>query len=219
MKMTYFTAMVGMGTGKEACFMPSGRLQKGAVMRRKSGIILTAVLVLCLFVGCNREPKTITLTPAPTFTVTPAPVLSVTPQPTTGVSHTVAPMQTTELPIYTINSDLVELTAVTALVSADREITEKVVAGAVEDALADSGIYVTVNSVTKDGTVVTVDFSSSAPPVVQVGASIEGMILDAFGQSILDNIADCSGVAFSVDGGPYVSGHFELEKDDIYMRR
>ena len=216
--MTYFADMVSVGTGKGACFVTLCRLQKGAVMKKKSGIILTAVLVLCVFAGCKREPDTITLTPAPTFTVTPAVTpdmkLSEMPQPTT-----VVPMQTTELPIYTLNGDLVDLMAVTALVPADREITEEVVAGAVEDALADSGIYVTVNSVIKNGTVVTVDFSASAPPVTQVGASIEGMILDAFGQSILDNITDCSGVAFSVDGGPYVSGHFELEKDGIYMSR
>ena len=217
--MTYFADMVSVGTGKGACFVTPCRLQKGAVMKRKSGIILTTVLVLCMFAGCKREPDTITLTPAPTFTVTPVPEHSVTPQPTTSVTHTVVPMQTTELPIYTINSDLIELMAVTALVPAENKITEEVVARAVEDALADSGIYVTVNSATKDGTVVTVDFSASAPPVTQVGANIEGMILDAFGQSILDNVTDCSGVAFSVDGGPYVSGHFELEKDDIYMRR
>jgi len=187
-------------------------------MKRKSGIIIAAVL-LCILAGCKKEPDTITLTPALTFTVTPVPELSITPYPTQAMSHTVAPMKTTELPIYTISSDLVELTAVTALVAAEKEITEEVIARAVEEALADSAIYVKVNDVTKDGTLVTVDFDSSAPPVIQVGASIEGMILDAFGQSILDNITDCSGVTFSIDGGPYISGHFEFEKNDIYMRR
>lgn len=189
-------------------------------MRKKCGLFLTAIFVLCMLTGCKRSPEVITLTPAPTFTVTPNPDYTVTPLPTTtGVSHTVVPLQTTELPIYTINSDLKEVVAVTALVAADKEITETVVAEAVEDALADCGIYVKVNGVSKNGTVITVDFVSSAPPVTQVGASIEGMILDSFGQSMLDNITDCDGVTFSVDGGPYVSGHFELEKDDIYMRR
>lgn len=185
-------------------------------MKRKTGIFLTAALVLLLFAGCNTERNTAKVSPtaAPQTTVTQGPE-----RPTMGAQQTVVPSQTTELPIYTINSDLAELTAVTALVAAEKEITEAVVAEAVGDALADSGIYVVVNHVTKEGTVVTVDFAASAPPVIQVGASIEGMILDAFGQSILDNISDCSGVTFTVDGEAYESGHLELEKGDIYMRR
>jgi hypothetical protein len=51
---------------------------------------------------------------------------------------TVAPSKTTELPIYTLSGDLSELTAITALITEDEEITEQVVVEAVIEALADS---------------------------------------------------------------------------------
>lgn len=180
-------------------------------MKRKSGIILATVLVLCMFAGCKKplEDK------VPTITPTPASTHSVTATPTI----TVGVFQTTELPIYTVSGDFAELTAVTTLVPAEEEITETVVSEAVVAALADNAIYVKVNDIIKEDTVVIVDFDGSAPPAAKVSASVEGLILDAFGQSILDNLAECSGVGFSVDGEGYVSGHFEFEKGSVYMRR
>ena len=154
----------------------------------------------------------------PDPTVTPEFTITMTPKPTDAVL-TVAPSGTKELPIYTINGDLTELTAITALLTEGEEITEMAVTDAVVDALADSGIFVTVNRVSKSNGVVVVDFAADSPPVSQVGASIEGLILDAFGQSLLDNVSECNAIGFSVDGGDYASGHFEFSKDDIYLRR
>ncbi len=183
-------------------------------MYRKIGIILSCILVLCALCGCKKPPKE----EIPTPTVTPGFTITMTPKPTDAVL-TVAPLGTTELPIYTISEDKTELTAVTALLTEGEEITEQVVTDAVVAALADKLFYVTVNKVTKKDGVVTVDFAKDSPPVSQVGASIEGLILDAFGQSLLDNVTDCNAVGFSVDGGNYASGHFEFSKDDIYLRR
>ena len=183
-------------------------------MRKKIGIILSCILVLCALCGCNKPPKG----DLPDPTVTPELTITMTPKPTDAVL-TVAPSGTKELPIYTINGDLTELTAITALLTEGEEITEMAVTDAVVDALADSGIFVTVNRVSKSNGVVVVDFAADSPPVSQVGASIEGLILDAFGQSLLDNVSECNAIGFSVDGGDYASGHFEFSKDDIYLRR
>lgn len=183
-------------------------------MRKKTGFFLICILVLCVLCGCGKPSEG----DLPESTVTPEPVLTMTPKPTDAVL-TVAPSGTTELPIYTISEDLTELTAVTALLTEEEAITEQAVTDAVADALADKAIYVTVNHVTKSNGVVIVDFSADSPPVSQVGASIEGLILDAFGQSLLDNVTECQAVSFSVDGGDYASGHFEFSKDDIYLRR
>lgn len=183
-------------------------------MRKKTGVILICILVLCALCGCKKPPKG----DLPNSTATPGLTITSTPKPTNAVL-TVAPSVTTELPIYTISGDLTELTAVTALLTEEEEITEQLVTEAVAEALADSAIYVTVNYVTKSNGVVIVDFSADSPPVSQVGASIEGLILDAFGQSLLDNVAECNAVGFSVDGGDYASGHFEFSKDEIYLRR
>lgn len=183
-------------------------------MRRIIGVVFSSILVLCMLSGCGKSPKEDVQqsTPTPELTIT------MTPKPT-DMTLTVAPSGTKELPIYTISGDLTELTAVTALLTEGEEITEQVVAECVVDALADNAIYVTVNEVRWKNDVVVVDFSADSPPVSQVGASIEGLILDAFGQSILDNVSGCNAVSFSVDGGDYTSGHFEFSEDDIYLRR
>lgn len=212
--MTYLPVMVNARIGKGEHF-GIGRIgKKGALMRKKIGVILSCILVLCMLSGCNKpsgdnlpEPS---VTPDHSVTPTSAP---------DDVTLTVSPSHTTELPIYTISGDLKELTAVTALVVDGEEITEQVVADAVAEALADNAIYVKVNDVVRKEDVVIVDFDATAPPVSQVGASIEGLILDAFGQSLLDNLSDCKGVGFSVDGGKYSSGHFAFGENDIYMRR
>ncbi len=181
---------------------------------RRIGVILSSILVLCILSGCGKPSgqEVHESTPTPELNVT------MTPKPT-DMPLTVAPSGTTELPIYTISGDLTELTAVTALLTEGEEITAQVVTESVVDALADSAIYVTVNEVRRKNDVVIVDFSADSPPVSQVGASIEGLILDAFGQSILDNVSGCNAVGFSVDGGNYTSGHFEFSEDEIYLRR
>lgn len=183
-------------------------------MRKKTGVVLICILVLCALCGCKKTPEGDLTDP----TVTPELTITVTPN-LTDVGLTVAPSGTTELPIYTISGDLTELTAITALLTEGEAITEQAVTDAVVDALADNAIYVTVNHVSRKGGVVVVDFSADTPPVSQVGASIEGLILDAFGQSLLDNVSECNAVGFSVDGGDYASGHFELSKDDVYLSR
>ena len=184
-------------------------------MRKKIGMILSCILVLCMFAGCNKTSTD----HLPTPTDIPGNSITLTPNPSENdVTLTVAPSSTTELPIYTLSGDFNELIELTALV-AEEDITEQVVTDAVTEALAGSAIYVTVNQVTRKGDVVTVDFSASTPPVSQVGASIEGLILDAYGQSLIDNVPACKGVSFTVDGGNYASGHFEFDENYIYMRR
>lgn len=181
-------------------------------MRNRIGIIICSLLIFLGMAGCSKSSGT----KMPSATNAPdSPITSI---PNVDGSLTVAPSKTTELPIYTISGDLTELTAVTALVSEDT-ITEQIVTDAVVDALEGSLIYVKVNNVSLKDEVVTVDFNASSPPVSQVGASIEGLILDAFGQSLLDNVPGCKGISFTVDGGMYSSGHFEFATDEIYMRR
>ena len=194
----------------------SKNIQKGALMRKRIGVILSSILAIGMLAACKNAPVTdqsaVTVTPTPGFVVT------LTPR-TEDEYITVAPSETTELPIYTINGDFTELTAVSVLVVAEKVITEDVVTEAVLDALADNAIYVKVNKISRDNDRIIVDFSADAPPVSQVGAGIEGLILDAFGQSLLDNVFGCNSVSFSVDGMDYASGHLEFSKDEIYMRR
>ena len=183
-------------------------------MHRKIWLALGCLFILSISVGCSKTPIYETWE----ISATSEPVTTVIPTTDEDIVA-VAPSETTELPIYTMNSDLTDLAAVTALVVDEKVITEEVVTDAVVAGLADCAIYVEVNRVVRNNDRITVDFSSEAPPVTQVGASIEGLILDAFGQSLLDNVFGCNSVSFSVDGGDYCSGHFKFSKDEIYMRR
>ena len=192
-------------------------------MRRRFGIIFGSILVLCMLMGCGKSSKVdlpeATATPELTITVTPEFTITTQEPIDLTLPPDVAPAESTELPIYTLNGDLTELTTVTALVEGDESITEQVIVEAVSETLADNAVYVKVNGVMYENDIITVDFDASTPPVSQVGASIEGLILDAFGQSLLDNIAGCTGVCFTVEGDAYSSGHLSLGIGDIYMSR
>lgn len=171
------------------------------------GMIL---LLLAAFAGCRkkkpdsgeeltRQPGNVSVSAAPYETITP--------------------IETTEIPIYTISADQKELVAVTALVTKGQEVNEQIVAETVADALADSAFYVEVNQVFVQNGRVTVDFDSAAPPAAKVSRELEELILDAFAQSMIDNIADCNEVSFWTDGKPYKSSHITMEEDSVYLRR
>ena len=70
-----------------------------------------------------------------------------------------------------------------------------------------------------EGESVRIDFKSDAAPVIDVGASVEGSIIDILAQSILDNLSQYKKIYISIEGGPYHSGHLEFELDDVYLGR
>ena len=166
-------------------------------MRRSIGILFECILFLCLLAGCGKTPKSelteaaatseIAITATPEVSVSETPEVFTTEAPTPveiTLPPDVVPSESTELPIYTLNGDLTELTTVTVLVEGEEIITEQVIVESVTEALADNAVYVKVNDVIYENETITVDFDASTPPVSQVGASIEGLILDAFGQSL-----------------------------------
>ena len=70
-----------------------------------------------------------------------------------------------------------------------------------------------------DGKSVRIDFKSDAAPVIDVGASVEGSIIDILAQSILDNLSQYKKIYISIEGGPYYTGHIEFELDEVYLGR
>ena len=102
----------------------------------------------------------------------------------------------------------------TVVSSGEKSFIEEVVS-----AMKDEAFFIGVNDVFLQGDMVVVDFRADAAPVIDVGSSVEGTILDAIGQSILDNLSECSGVIFRIEGGPYETGHFEMGIDEVYIRR
>lgn len=181
----------------------------------KKQIQKAVCFLLCavFFAGCKKQT---------TDNVSP------TPEPTTGNNIVlttptlkISPYVTSELPIYSISGDLSELSAVTVLLSAEETVTEQTVCNYVAEALTDSKIYVEVNGTKRneDGTIVIVDFVTDMPPAAKVTAEVESLILDAFGQSILDNIKDCKGITYTIEGEAYSSASLSIQKGEVYMKR
>ena len=183
-------------------------------------------IMLCLFVafaisGCGKK-NTVTVTPTEVPLQT-KPLVTVTPDVSAGQNTvddpTIAPLENLEITIYTLNSDTLEKEAVSVLVTIEDELTPEFIAEQVVDAMEDEGFYLGINNIIPEGDSVRLDFKSDAAPVIDVGASVEGSIIDVLAQSILDNMPQYKKIYISIEGGPYHSGHLEYELDDVYLGR
>ena len=182
--------------------------------------VLYAMLCICVaFVisGCGKNTHgSTTPTNIPDVTATAAPTASLTED---QKEPTIAPPENFEVTIYTLNPDTLEKEAVTVLVTADDELTPEFIVEQVVDAMEDEGFYIGINDIIIEGESVRIDFKSDAAPVIDVGASVEGSIIDILAQSILDNLSQYKKIYISIEGGPYHSGHIEFELDEVYLGR
>lgn len=121
-----------------------------------------------------------------------------------------------ELLIYVVNSSTY-LDPVTALVSADAEITPELVVNTVVDSMADQSLSIGVESVSTQDDIVIISFYADQPPLSNVGSGLESAILDALAQSITENLDEYRKIIYRVEGGSYKSGHIELGIDEIYF--
>lgn len=185
-------------------------------MQKKNFIYaMLCVCVAVLLSGCGtKQPDTV-----PT-TATPIPgILQLAPENTDIEEPTIAPLENMEVTIYTLNEDSLEKEAITVLVTLESELTAELIVEQVVDAMEDGGFYIGINDIITEGDTVIVDFRSDAAPVLNVGASVEGAILDIIGQSILDNLPNCKKIMYRIEGGAYQTGHLEFELDDVYIGR
>jgi len=178
-----------------------------------------AMLCICVafaISGCGKNTSDDTVpTGFPKATATVAP----TAVPTQAEQITIAPPENFEITIYTLNPDSLEKEAVTVLVTADDELTPDFIVEQVIEAMEDEGFYIGVNDIIIEGESVRIDFKSDAAPVIDVGASVEGSIIDILAQSILDNLSQYKKIYISIEGGPYYTGHIEFELDEVYLGR
>lgn len=188
-------------------------------MRIKNFIyVMLCICVAFVISGCGKNDKTTpTVTPAPTKPVITA---TVDPSEKNKVDEpTIAPLENLEITIYTLNPDSLEKEAVTVLVTVEDELTPELIVEQVVDAMEDEGFYLGINDIIIDGNSVRIDFKSDAAPVIDVGASVEGSIIDILAQSILDNLPQYNKIYISIEGGPYYTGHIEFELDEVYLGR
>ncbi|MGN0506034.1 MAG: hypothetical protein ACI4FZ_05690 [Lachnospiraceae bacterium] len=191
-------------------------------MRLKKCItMLLTVVIACVLSGCRpqeRPSEEVTPTESPLPDVTTNTLENAqTPFPTD--EPTLAPRDTKEIVIYTLNSETLQKEAVTALVYVESELTPELIMEQVIDAMEDDYFYIQIDSITTEGKNIIVSFCADSTPVCNVGASVEGVILDAIGQSLLDNLPEYSGVIYRVEGGAYQSGHIEIGIDEVFISR
>lgn len=186
-------------------------------MQKKNFIYaILCIGVAFLISGCgtknNKEQGT--QTPAPMDST----VISSTLVPDQA-ELTVVPLETMEITIYSLNPDSMEKEAVTALVTVESELTPELIVEQVVAAMEDEGFFIGINDIIIQGDSVTIDYKADAAPVCEVGASVEGTILDIIGQSILDNLPQYKKIYVSIEGNAYKTGHLEFELDEVYIGR
>ena len=187
-------------------------------MQKKNFIyVMLCICVAFLISGCGKQNKNQSETSAsPVPTV---PVITSNALPGEEDEPTIAPLENMEVTIYTLEPDTLEKIAVSVLVTVEDELTPELIVEQVVDAMEDEGFYLGINTIIPEGDSVRIDFRADAAPVTDVGASVEGAILDILGQSILDNLPQYKKIYVSIEGGPYKTGHLEFELDDVYIGR
>lgn len=178
--------------------------------------VMMCLSIALLLTGCNSKDKG---NSNHTVTTVPTQAAILTPVATPSTELTIAPPENMEITIYTLSPDSLEKEAVTVLVTVEDELTPELIVEQVLYAMEDEGFYLGINDIIINGDSVRIDFLSDAVPVTDVGASVEGSIIDILAQSILDNLPQYKKIYISIEGGPYHSGHLEFELDDVYLGR
>ena len=178
-------------------------------------IRLLAFVFLCMMFAsaCNKvdDNKSVEITTTVEPTVTETPTLAL--EPTIGELT-----EFKEISLYTIDGQTAEKVALTVVVTDDREITPQLIVDKVVESMADETFMIGIDSVTTKDDAIIVSFLDNQPPVRNVGSSVEGEILDAIAQSLLDNLdGEFQRVIFRVMGKAYTSGHYQFDLNHVYM--
>ncbi len=157
-------------------------------------IVLAICISLCLaLLGCQK------------VTNKSAPVA------TSAAVATRSPMET--ITIYSINSDTMSLIPVSVRKISNKNSLEYICSLVVEN-MDEQDVLVT--GCQKDGKNAIVSFADEKQPIKECSAQMEQLILDAFANSILDNVNDCTGVIFRCDGDAYKSENLSFERNEMY---
>lgn len=180
--------------------------------------VLCLLLFFVLFTtGCSpsgQEENKLTATQVPT--VTQAGELTATPAEKGKIDFILSDMR--EIYYYTVNSDTFETEAVSAMVESGFTDDPNELILLICDSLEDAGYEIGIKSAVIDGENVVVDFYSGTCPVTGLVRDEEKAVLDAIAQSLLDNLAEQSGVVFQVMGEAYESENFSFGRYYVYMK-
>ena len=129
----------------------------------------------------------------------------------------ILPPQMKELPMYTVDGSTYEVKATVQMIPVDNEVTAELIVQLVIDDLADNSYTLGLEGVKEENGLVIVNFSEDLPPVTGVNKETEVATLDAIAQSLIDNLPECKGVIYQVNGKEYISDNFIFAHDYIYL--
>ena len=131
----------------------------------------------------------------------------------------ILPPQMKELPMYTVDGSTYEVKATVQMIPVDNEVTAELIVQLVIDDLADNSYTLGLEGVKEENGLIIVNFSEDLPPVNGVNKETEVATLDAIAQSLIDNLPECKGVIYQVNGKEYISDNFIFADDYIYLGR
>lgn len=131
----------------------------------------------------------------------------------------VEPVQSKELPIYTIDIDSGDTVLVVSLISSEEEVTPELIIDKVIDAMEDISLLVGIYNIEEENDTIIVSFKSDMAPVENVGSGTEVAILDAIAQSLMENLDNYNKVIYRIEDEAYSTGHMELDFDEIYLSK
>lgn len=182
--------------------------------RQRKWYALLAVCMLFWLQACGDGEHKTDITKKPTQSPIPTAAI-VTPNVTIPLAHG----DIRELQIYTLSADLESVEAVTALVSVEVDLTPEIVIGVVLEAMADTAYFVEVIGISTENDMIVIDFNEEGPPVTNTSHMVEVAILDAIGQSLLDNLPEYNRVSYSIAGKAYQTKNIELMLGESYIER
>lgn len=129
----------------------------------------------------------------------------------------IAPVKQKEVNIYSMDETSLDVVAAVGLVSEETVLTADIIVDMVVESFSDRLVSIGIDSVTTENDTVIVSFKKDQAPLYNSGSTLEGTILDAIAQSLVDNLKDYPKVIFRVEGNAYASGHFEFAMNEIYL--
>ncbi len=75
---------------------------------------------------------------------------------------------------------------------------------------------ISIYRIKQNGKRVIISFAKNGKPIKNCTKKMEGLILDCFANSLLDNVENCSEVVFQCEGKAYRSQYRSYKKDEVY---
>lgn len=181
--------------------------------------VLCLLLFLMLFiVGCSshEDDATKVIPTIPPTAALPDFQENTVTTPTQAIDFELSEL--VEVFYYTVNPDTYETEAVSSVIKSDVANNPQMLIILIADSLEDAGYEVGIQSAALDGENVVVDFVANTCPVTGLMEEEEKAVLDAIAQSLLDNLAEQSGVVFQIMGDAYESDNFSFGPNYVYMK-